>query len=107
MKKLFTRYFTMLCFLLLIGGFYAFSIHPCAAGIRSMLIGLSQGQKVGTFVIEDLYKERFPAKNFFVSVNGGFQRLMGVRHVNDIAKLDKLFEDHGIRTLSCEDLSNI
>lgn len=88
MKKLFTRYFTMLCFLLLIGGFYAFSLYPCAKGVHSMLYGLSHGQKVGTGIIEAVYKENFPATNFFVTVNGGFQRLMGVRHVNDIAKLD-------------------
>lgn len=87
MKKI-SKYITTICFLLLIGGFYLFSIYPVGSGIKSMLIGLSQGQNVGPAVVESMYKEKFPFQNFFVSVNGGFQRLMGARYVNEIAKLD-------------------
>ena len=87
MKKI-SKYITTICFLLLIGGFYVFSIYPAGAGIKSMFIGLSQGQRVGPAVVESVYREKFPAQNFFVSINGGFQRLMGIRYVNTIAKLD-------------------
>lgn len=82
------NYLTTICFIVLLAGFCIFSIYPAGSAIKSFFIGLSLGQNVKTFHIENLFNEELPAKQFFVTLNGGFQRLMGVREVNEIAKLD-------------------
>lgn len=88
MKKRIFNYLTAICFLLLLAGFYAFSIYPAGSSAKLFLIEFFKGQEVSTADIEASYTKRMPARQFFISLNGGFQRLMDVRYVNEIAKLD-------------------
>lgn len=87
-KQRFLRYLTTICFLLLIGVFFLMSLYPFAAGSYRMLRDLLSGVPTGTAVIESVYNERLPAKNLLVTMNGGLQKLLGTRCLNDRYLLD-------------------
>ena len=82
-KQRFLRYLTTIGFLLLIGVFFLLSLHPFAAGGYRMLRDLLSGVPAGTATIESVYNERLPAKNLLVTLNGGLQKLLGTRCLND------------------------
>jgi len=87
-KQRFLRYLTTIGFLLLIGVFFLLSLHPFAAGGYRMLRDLLSGVPAGTATIESVYNERLPAKNLLVTLNGGLQKLLGTRCLNDRYLLD-------------------
>lgn len=84
MKKIFKpKYTTAICFLILIFGFYFFSIRPVARGGRSFFREFLQNGTVDFSIIETTYQADLPANHFFITLNGGFQRLIGARNVNE------------------------
>lgn len=87
-KQTFLRYLTSICFLVLIGVFFLLSLYPFAAGSYRMLRDMLNGTPTSPAVIESVYNERMPAKNLLVTVNGGLQKLLGTRSINDRVLLD-------------------
>lgn len=87
-KQRFLSYLMTIFFLLFIGVFFLMSLYPLAAGGYRMVRDLLDGVPTGTSVIESVYNERLPAKNLLVTMNGGLQRLLGARSINDRYLLD-------------------
>ena len=82
MKKLFSlRYLTAWCFLLFLALFFLLSLRPFAASMRKL-------QGPDTAPVEAAYQQAMPRKTDFVTVNGGFRRLLGERAVNERYRLD-------------------
>ena len=89
MKKLFsTKYLTTVLFLLLLAVSFLMSIVPFLYGCRVAAWDLLYKHTLNLSVIEELYQDSFCGKNFFVTLNGGFQRLMGAREINQRYRLD-------------------
>lgn len=87
-KQRFLRYLTTITFLLFIGVFFLMSLYPAAAGGYRILRDLLGGVPTGTAVFESVYNERLPAKNLLVTMNGGLQKLLGTRSLNERYLLD-------------------
>ncbi len=84
MKKLFSfRYLTALCFLLSLALFFLLSLRPFA---RESYYALSSGG--GTALAESRFNDFLPGKDALVTLNGGVQRLLGRREVNQRYRLD-------------------
>ena len=92
-KNIIFKNFTTICFLLLIGVFFLLSLLPCATGAYSALKNHLSGKEKLTLEVlfssvESTHEILFPLKNQFITLNGGFQRLIGMRNVNDRYLLD-------------------
>ena len=84
MKKLFSfRTLTALCFLLLLLILFAPSLKPF---LRECYHALRNGGDPG--LVEDNYNEYLPFKEQLVTLNGGVQKLLGKREVNERYRLD-------------------
>ena len=59
------------------------SIQPSLDGACFVLRNWRKGNGLEIELFEEKYNDNLPGKHFFITLNGGFQRLMGVRHVND------------------------
>lgn len=87
MKKLFSiRYLTLWCFLLLLAVFFLLSLRPFASAAR-LAVGTARGEEA-IAVLEGGFNEALPKKTLFVTLNGGFRRLLGERAVNERYRLD-------------------
>ncbi|MBR5094944.1 MAG: hypothetical protein IK095_07605 [Oscillospiraceae bacterium] len=93
------RYLTALCFLLLLAVFFVLSLKPF---LRETVIALRAGgtptqaeERIGDFI---------PGKEALVTLNGGIQRLLGKREVNERYLLDNGHMTYIIREL---DMSGI
>ena len=84
MKKLFSfRHLTALCFLLFLALFFLLSLRPFA---RESYYALRAGG--GTALAESRFNDFLPGKDALVTLNGGVQRLLGRREVNQRYRLD-------------------
>ena len=82
MKKLFSiRYLTAWGFVLFLALFFVLSLRPFGQSLRLLRGG-------GPARVEAAYQEGLPAKTAFVTLNGGFRRLLGQRVVNGRYRLD-------------------
>ena len=82
MKKLFSlRYLTAWCFLLFLALFFLLSLGPFASALREL-------RGPDTAPVEAAYQQAMPRKTDFVTINGGFRRLLGERAVNERYRLD-------------------
>lgn len=79
---------TTVCFLLLIGVFFSQSLKPFAEGTQHFFQDLQKGETVDFSRVDTYYNDNLPFKNELVTLNGGWQRLLGRRSVNDRYKLD-------------------
>lgn len=87
-KKFCTKYLTAACFLLLIGVFFVCSLIPVARGVYNMVRQGLRGEGMSLSVVESIYNEYLPGKNLLVTLNGGLNRLLGARCVNDRYLMD-------------------
>lgn len=89
MKKLFqTKYLTMFLFLGLLTVMFCLGISPVCEGLGN---AVNNRQDTGTMdfsTVEGTYNNQFEGKNFFITLNGAYQRLMGARVLNERYKLD-------------------
>ncbi len=84
MKKIFSfRWLTALCFLLFLAAFFVLSLKPF---LRESWYALSVGGS--TAQAESRFNEFLPGKEQWVTFNGGVQRLLGRREVNERYRLD-------------------
>ena len=82
MKKLFSlRCLTAWCFLLFLALFFLLSLRPFANALREL-------RGPDTAPVEAAYQQNMPRKTDFVTINGGFRRLLGERAVNERYRLD-------------------
>lgn len=89
MKKIFSfKYLTSVCFLALLGIMLAGSLHPAGQILRGQMESISAGEGFSTSQAEQEYNVALPHKFFYVTLNGGFQRLMGVRYINERYLMD-------------------
>ena len=84
MKKLFSlRNLTALCFLLFLAVFFLLSLRPF---LRETWYALRGGGD--TALAESRFNDFLPGKEGWVTLNGGVQRLLGRREVNERYRLD-------------------
>ena len=84
MKKLFSfRYLTALCFLFVLAVFFALSLKPF---LRETWYALRAGGD--TALAESRFNDFLPGKEGWVTLNGGVQRLLGRREVNQRYRLE-------------------
>lgn len=89
MKKfLSTKYLTSACFLLLLGVMLVGSVRPCYYIAYQQLQNLRSGIGLSIADIEFNYNDSLPGKQQYITLNGAFQRLLGMRHVNDRYRMD-------------------
>lgn len=89
MKKfLSTKYLTSVCFLILLGVMLADSLRPLYYLSYQQLQNLRSGNGLSISQIEAEYNDALPGKQLYITLNGGFQRLLGLRHVNSRYRLD-------------------
>ena len=89
MKKLLSlRYLTLWCFVLLLGLLFIPNLHPFAGETLQELRFALAGEPTSIANIETDYNARLPGRTRFVTLNGGFRRLLGERAVNERYKLD-------------------
>ena len=89
MKKIFqTKYLTALLFVLLLAVVYTFSLSPFLKGFRIAAENLLNKHTLDLSAVEQKYHDGFAGTDYFVTLNGGFQRLMGAREINDRYRLD-------------------
>lgn len=81
-KKL-LRHLTSVCFLLFIGVIFLFSCLQFLRLCQAKLNGEENTSLKGFF-----FDYRIPKENAFISINGGWQRLLGAREVNERFRLD-------------------
>lgn len=89
MKKLLqTKYLTTILFLLLLAVVFLYSFSPFLYGCRVAAWNLLHKHTLDLSVVEEHYHDGFAGKDLFVTVNGGFQRLMGAREINQRYRLE-------------------
>ena len=87
-KYLSVKYLTSVCFLLLLGAMLWGSLRPAYYAAYHQLQNLRAGTGISTSQVEYEYNDTLPHKSLYITLNGGFQRLMGIRHVNDRYRMD-------------------
>lgn len=84
MKKfLSTKYLTSACFLILLGAMIVGGLRPCYYIAYAQLQSLRSGNGISPSQIEYEFNDSLAGKQSYITLNGAFQRLMGLRHVND------------------------
>ena len=89
MKKLLqTKYLITILFLLFLLVMYLLSLSPFLNGCRVAVWNLVYKNTINLSVVEQHYNDVFCGKGLFVTINGGFQHLIGAREVNERYQLD-------------------
>ncbi len=89
MRKLFqTKYITMLLFLGLLAVMFCQGISPFWEGLVNAVNDRQNTGVMDFSAVEGTYNSQFEGKDFFITLNGAYQRLMGARVLNERYKLD-------------------
>ena len=89
MKKRFqTKYLTMFCFLGLLAGLFCQGVSPVYKGFVNVTNNYQTNGQIDFSTVEGTYNSQFKGKNFFITLNGAYQKLMGARVLNKRYKLD-------------------
>lgn len=89
MKKFLSlKYLTSACFLVLLGIMLAGSLRPVYYEAYHQLQNLRSGNGISISEIEYEYNDALPGKQLYITLNGGFRRLLGQRYVNERYRLD-------------------
>lgn len=106
MKKLFqTKYLTMLCFLVLLAIMFQQGMSPvCSSVVKAARVFRNTGE-IDTSIIEKPFDNNFEGKNFFITLNGAYQNLMGAREVNKRYKLDNGHLTYVIGSYNMEEIA--
>lgn len=89
MKKILSlKYLTSACFLALLGIMLAGSLRPVYYEAYHQLQNLRSGNGISLSEVETTYNDALPGKQLYITLNGGFRRLLGQRHVNERYRLD-------------------
>lgn len=105
MKKRFqTKYLTMFCFLGLLAGLFCQGVSPVYKGFVNVTNNYQTNGQIDFSTVEGTYNSQFKGKNFFITLNGAYQKLMGARVLNERYKLDN---GHLTYLVSEEDVQTI
>ena len=105
MKKRFqTKYLTMFCFLGLLAGLFCQGVSPVYEGFVNTANNYQTTRQIDFSTVEETYNGQFKGKNFFITLNGAYQKLMGARVLNERYKLDN---GHLTYLVSEEDVQTI
>ena len=89
MKKFLSmKYLTSVCFLALLCFMLGSSMRPLYYIAYQQLQNLRSGNGLSISEIEEGYNDALPGKQIYITLNGGFQRLLGQRYVNSRYRLD-------------------
>lgn len=89
MKKFLSmKYLTSVCFLALLCFMLGSSIKPLYYIAYQQLQNLRSGNGLSISEIEAGYNDALPGKQLYITLNGGFQRLLGQRYVNSRYRQD-------------------
>lgn len=87
-KYLSMKYLTSLCFVALLGTMLVYSVRPTFYTAYHQLENLRSGSGFSRAQVEYEYNDSLPGKTFYITFNGAFQRVMGIRNVNDRYRMD-------------------
>lgn len=87
-KYLSTKNLTALCFLLLLAVMLLLGARTLYYGAYQSLATWRESRVLDISGLEYLYNDGLPYKEYLLDLNGGFQRLLGMRCVNDRYRLD-------------------
>lgn len=106
MKKLIqAKFLTMICFLIVLFVVFFQNISDVIYGCRATAWNLLHNKELDLSIIQEYHDKGFTETNRLITLNGGFQRLMGARGVNERYKLDNghltyVVEQHDVYTLA-------
>lgn len=83
-----TKNLTALCFLLLLAVMLGMSVRTLYYGAYQTVATWRDNHTLDISGLEYLYNDGLPYKEYLLDLNGGFQRLIGARCVNDRYRLD-------------------
>lgn len=87
-KYLSLKYLTTVCFVALVGTMLIYTLRPTFYVAYHQLENLRSGSGFSREQAEYEYNDSLPGKEFYITFNGAFQRLMGIRNVNDRYRMD-------------------
>lgn len=87
-KKVSIKHLTAIVFVIILMVNFLLGLYPFALGTFRMLRGWYRGENVDLSTIEYTFNDSFPTKGLLITANGGIQRLLGARHLNDRYLLD-------------------
>lgn len=87
-KKVSVRHLTAILFVILLMVNFLLGLYPFALGTFRMLRGLANGEDLDVSTIEYTFNDSFPTKGLLITANGGIQRLLGARYLNNRYLLD-------------------
>lgn len=89
MRKIINRqYLTTTCFLLFILLFFLLGLQSVVSGSLAAIRGFDWHKGFDSTLVEIYFDDRFPFKYSLITLNGGVQRLLGRRAVNERVRLD-------------------
>ena len=89
MKKNFSlKYLTVLLFSLFLAFFFMKGIRPFLNGVKETMNEFRETHILSTDTIDFWYNDSLPAKVRLITLNGGLQRVLGKREVNNVFLLD-------------------
>jgi len=103
-KKRSIKHLTAIVFLVVVMVNFLLGLYPLALGTFRMVRGLYRGEDVDVSTIEYTFNDRLPAKGTLITLNGGLQRLLGTRHLNERWLLNN---GHMTYTMSRYDVADI
>lgn len=83
-----TKNLTALCFLLLLAVMFLLGLGTFVRGTCQLFTTWQESHVLNISGLETLYNDELPYKVSFLELNGGFQRLLGIRHINERYRLD-------------------
>lgn len=89
MKKFLSlKYLTSISFVALLMSVLAYSTRPLFYIAYHQLENVRAGSGISLSQIEFEYNDSFPGNTFYITLNGAYQRLLGLRHVNERYLMD-------------------
>lgn len=82
------KYFTVFLFIVFIGAFFVFSFKSIGLALTTTYENFLAEWKVDFSTFEEIYNKDFPQKENFININGGIQKIIGKRFVNERYMLD-------------------
>lgn len=100
-----TKYLTMLCFLILLAIMFLQGMAPLCRSAGDVASNFLNTGKIDTSMIEKPFGDNYEGKNFFITLNGAYQKLVGAREVNKRYKLDNGYLSYVIKSYDMEEIA--
>lgn len=107
MKKILSlKYLTMLCFVTLVGTMLIYNLRPTFYVAYHQLENLRSGSGFSREQAEYEFNDSLPGKDLYITFNGAFQRLMGIRNVNDRYRMNNGHLTYIVPEMDVQDMAD-